>query len=366
MRQAKQHSQDLRETDEFLRSLIASDSPEKDKVNNHKPDNAVRQVNGRPKAPRLDPISRFSDPPAPPPQQPLPEKPDAARRPSHEPTVGSLKRTDTEKPAKPSSATSSPVSRESSQILSLIEALSTTRKELEAQNNRVKELEDLLRQERSARESAEEKARQSQLGLAAPHEAAPDENRDEDTVEQEVPEVEEITKPLDTHEPNGLAEDVETEKTEPPVLDVQAEKWQEKLSNMVTELAEMKQEVETFKQRAENAENESAETRKSLTEMIESMRREREAKAQAAPVEVSPAESQHAPDGAAVKKEVSAALHGVDSRHLKEVEHAVTALSQKQRRSALEHSTPYASMLGVVLLGVGLMAYLNGWQKIER
>lgn len=366
MKQAKQHSQDLRETDEFLHTLIASDSPDKEKMNNHKSENAVRQVNGRPKVPRLDPISRFSDPPAPPPQQPLPEKPDAARRPSHEPVVGALKRTETEKPAKPGSAVSSPVSRESSQIVSLIEALSTTKKELEAQNSRVKELEDLLRQERSARESAEEKARQSQPGRSE-DEAAP-ENPDVDSAEQEVPEVEEITKPHDIHEANGLLEDAETEKSEhPPVLDAQTEKLQQQLNNMVTELVEMKQQVETFKQRAEKAEDESAETRKSLAEMIESIRCEREAQAgktTASPNEASSTELNF--DGVDEKK-LSSAYHGVDSRHLKEVENAVTALTQKQRHhKMMENSTPYASMLGVVLLGVGLMAYLNGWQKIER
>jgi DNA repair exonuclease SbcCD ATPase subunit len=364
MKQAKQHSQDLRETDEFLHTLISSDSPDKEKMNSHKSDNAVRQVNGRPKVPRLDPISRFSDPPAPPPQQPLPEKPDAARRPSHEPAVGALKRTDTEKPSKPGSAVSSPVSRDSSQIISLIEALSTTKKELEAQNSRVKELEDLLRQERSARESAEEKALlQSQPGRSE-DEAAP-ENPDEDSVEQEVPEVEEITKPHDIYEANGLLEGVETEKSEHPVLDAQTEKLQEQLNNMVTELVEMKQQVETFKQRAEKAEDESAETRKSLAEMIESIRREREAQAKTTPPNEASLTESHILDAAGEKK-LSPAFHGADSRHLKEVENAVTALTQKQRHNMVENSTPYASMLGVVLLGVGLMAYLNGWQKIEK
>jgi len=38
------------------------------------------------------------------------------------------------------------------------------------------------------------------------------------------------------------------------------------------------------------------------------------------------------------------------------------------REAILYHSTPYASMVGVVLIGMGLMAYLNGWQppKADR
>lgn len=52
---------------------------------------------------------------------------------------------------------------------------------------------------------------------------------------------------------------------------------------------------------------------------------------------------------------------------MKELETAVTTLAQQQRKSkVLENSGPYASMVGVVLIGIGLMAYLNGWQKIER
>src|SRR3982074_1982294 len=126
MMHAKQQSQDLRQTDDFLHTLMSQESSAK--VNSKNENSLSRQMNGRPKVPRIDPISRFSDPPAPPPQQPLPEKPDAARRSTQEPNIGSLKRSDTEKPSK--SATSSPSSsRDSSQIVSLIEALSVTKKE---------------------------------------------------------------------------------------------------------------------------------------------------------------------------------------------------------------------------------------------
>ena len=30
------------------------------------------------------------------------------------------------------------------------------------------------------------------------------------------------------------------------------------------------------------------------------------------------------------------------------------------------HAAPFASMLGVVIVGVGIMAWLNGWQRVER
>jgi hypothetical protein len=52
-----------------------------------------------------------------------------------------------------------------------------------------------------------------------------------------------------------------------------------------------------------------------------------------------------------------------------DLERAVaTALASKSydRNEMLLQSAPYASILGVVLIGVGLMTYLNSWQKLEK
>jgi pSer/pThr/pTyr-binding forkhead associated (FHA) protein len=43
-----------------------------------------------------------------------------------------------------------------------------------------------------------------------------------------------------------------------------------------------------------------------------------------------------------------------------------TTLSHPHDRTALSEAAPYASLIGVVLLGVGMMAWLNGWQRVER
>jgi hypothetical protein len=370
IKQAKQQSQDLRQTDEFLQTLISSDNnAEKDKFN-HKSENSFRQMNGRPKMSRIDPISRFSEPPAPPPQQPLPEKPDVARR--TEQPAGSLKRSDTEKPPK-DAAPSSPVSKESSQILSLIEALSLTKKELEAQNGRVKELEDLLRQERLARESAEEKSRKPEyhdiLGEDGVTNAqAALEQAREENAEQVVSEVEEITKSREAQETDAVA-DVPESVDEEPLVDAQTQKLQQKLDNMVIELTEMKLQVKSFKQRAEKAEGETAEVRKSLAEMIETIRQERDA-AQAKEVfhedEADVAETHgigKSDEEVPANRKIRA---GTDPHKIQELENAVSSLTQQRKHDVLQSSTPYASMVGVVLLGIGLMAYLNGWQKIER
>jgi hypothetical protein len=366
MKQARQQSQDLRQTDDFLHTLMSPDSSDKEKVNSKNENSASRQMNGRAKVPRIDPISRFSDPPAPPPQQPLPEKPDVARRSTQESHIGSLKRSDTEKP--PKSETSSPSSsRDSSQIMSLIEALSVTKKELEAQNSRVRELEDLLRQERSARESAEEKARQAEKRSETNGPRSEVEAAFEPLVEP-ANEVDELRRDV-SHELDEANTQDETEQPKDIETKTSSD-IQQRVDTMVTELAEMKRQVEKFKQQAEKAEGDSLNSRKSLADMIETLRRERsstQGKGARSKENSSVTENLHDLSLSAKQDRPDSAIHhGLDPADLKELEDAVTALRQQRRHNLLENSTPYASMLGVVLLGVGIMAYLNGWQKIER
>jgi hypothetical protein len=378
MKQAKQQSEDLSQTNTFLTSLISQEVLEKDRskpfpIENH----ASRQANGRPKMPKLDPISRFSEPPAPPPQQPLPEKPDVPPRSSpsdQQPNNSSLKRSDTEKPKLPSG---SPVSRESSQILSLVEALSAAKKELEAQGARVKELEDRLRQERSARESAEERARRlegqslkhgpdSEIEAAFEPPAEPGETKVlDDTIVETTEEQAPISSP-----------DVATQ--EPPLSPQPAsDNLQQRLDSMMAEMDELKLQVEKYRKSAERAENDSAEARKSLAEMVETLRSERantglgaRHKFKAVCLDGTGAEGSSPIDGADF---MSSAMDSLTQQHrsitppqIKELESAATAFAKRDRAKMLEQSAPYASMLGVILLGVGIMTYLNGWQKVDK
>ena len=144
------------------------------------------------------------------------------------------------------------------------------------------------------------------------------------------------------------------------------------------EMEEMRHQVATFKERAENAENERAETRKSLAEMIETLRRERTAADEAAgakfeahvqepgePGGTAPGTKESTMPSKTEKLEES--CHTMRSPRAKEAADTSAALTaQQQKENALEQSGPYASMLGVVLLGVGLMAYLNGWQRMDK
>ncbi|RDK36435.1 cytoplasm to vacuole targeting Vps64 [Aspergillus phoenicis ATCC 13157] len=371
MKQAKQQSQELRQTDEFLTAIMKPGYVEKEKAKPPPVDNnAPRPVNGRPKMPRVDSFSRFSDPPAPPPQQPLPEKPDALPRNGTD-ALSPLKRSETEKSKL---GPNSPVTRENSQILSLIEALSSAKRELDSQGARVKELEALLIQERNARESAEEKARSLEMKST---QSAPGPTTDAE------PEDDSTKKPTEMEEPKTMPPDAEisTDSDAPTsekqsLAESQTDVLQRRLESMILEMEEMKKQVTMFKDRADVAENEAVEARKSLAEMIETLRQERAERAQGNAVSGAQTD---APASAGFPSEPreSAEEKGsvcaeqsqptATSSGTKAVDNADTTFAtQSHRHDVLEQSSPFASMLGVVLLGVGLMAYLNGWQKMDK
>ncbi|KAJ5523118.1 hypothetical protein N7513_012662 [Penicillium frequentans] len=382
LKQAKQQSMDLRQTDDFLTAIMKPGYAEKDKAS--KPSsfesNGPRQLNGRPKMPRVDSFSRFSDPPAPPPQQPLPEKPDAPTR-SAADSFSPLKRSDTEK-TKP--ATSSPVSRDSSQILNLIEALSSAKREIDTQGARVKELETLVLQERAARESAEEKVKNLELHLM-PQTNGVVKSEDvlaeqESAIKDEHDDSEEVQKPNGSILPSETSAAPDSHLPEPTAVDTT--QLEHRLETMMQEMEEMRKQMASFKDRAEKAEEDNVESRASLAEMIETLRRERAEKALVTTLgpksdpqghDQSKTTTGRAPaiENGAVdpEKKGGSSVQPLDpaSADGKEVNAAATGMATEYRRRQFLHDTsPYASMVGVVLLGVGIMAYLNGWQKLEK
>ncbi|KAJ6131579.1 hypothetical protein N7523_001285 [Penicillium sp. IBT 18751x] len=370
LKSAKQQSQDLRQTDEFLTAIMKPGYLEKERAT--KPtsfeNSAPRQLNGRPKMPRVDSFSRFSEPPAPPPQQPLPEKPDAMPRSASD--FSPLKRSDTDKQPK-SASSNSPVSRDSSQILSLVEALSSAKREIDNQGARVKELENLLLQERAARESAEEKIKKLELESAS-------EEGSKSKIAVDRPE-EEPTIKLEHDDSTTIAAETpapcEADQKESPA-EVNATLLQRRLENMMEEMEELRKQMASFKERAEKAEDESVESRKSLAEMIETLRKERAEKESVSTasdldphsqVSVTTISAQLPTENGSIESKMdgtSSNRHGPVTSN--EIEAAATAFATQHRRNFLEEASPYASMFGVVLLGVGLMAYLNGWQKMDK
>lgn len=365
MRNARLQAQDLGRTNQFIHTLLSKDDlKDLEKPEGLEHPKTVPMTNGIPVPFRADPKARFSDPPAPPPQQPLPEKPD----------VPSLKRGPTERPK--SGPPNSPVRPDNlSQIVQLTEALNNAKRDIDAQTARMLELEEMLQKERIAREEAEELAKRLEEsatvhmnGSAVPGELEPS---------VEVTEVSEDDKTVVDGTETEAAE--ETTPAVDPAQETAAA-LQSRIDLMETQMRDMKEQMEEWKQRCETVESERDADRKTLAEMVVQLRVE-EARREAAEEKArsrsrkrdadtngviagSPTDSivSKGPTGHVV--EPVANDEAPDAPTLSRASTITPANSgvrgQDQR---LQAALPYASMIGVVLFGMGLMAYINGWQS---
>lgn len=365
-------------------------------------------TNGFPPPAQLDAISPFSQPPAPPPQQPLPEKPDIPRyNVADSIPQNSLKRVSTEKST---SALNSPTKPEppSSQILALVEALTTAKREIDSQGDRVKQLEGLLKRERKARETAEERARR----LLESHPAPQEGNQQHGAVEEQdfepaLVSSEQLKHPLTNgcepnHQENSLQEPKSPRTPDPMIksaeelrsdtqfVDSSTSRLQERLDLMVREMDEMRIVMESYKRRAEGAEK----AQKGLADMVEQIRAGKltetdggsasattSSNTNVSPSSSSlPRSSSHPGSSDRISLESPSSVN----QHRRLINDAVSTQdatenigeSQRPLSTALQaqrwggrsgevvnQSAPYVSMVGVVLIGVGIMTWLNGWQR---
>jgi hypothetical protein len=152
MKLAMQQSQDLARARKCIEAMLGGESKpcEKESKKNSEKSRPSPIKN------KSDLKAQFSDPPAPPPQAPLPEKPDVARALADPLIQPLLRRAES---TRPSSANSSPTRTDhSGDILRLCEELKLAKGELSSQAERMKGLESQLALERLARESAESRA----------------------------------------------------------------------------------------------------------------------------------------------------------------------------------------------------------------
>ena len=291
----------------------------------------------------------------------------------------------------------------SSQIMSLVEALTSAKKEIDSQGDRVKHLEDLLRQERKARESAEERARRL-LDRSRALGVLDSGNVEEDAFNPPA----DVASSTERDLPNGYEADDEgissgkrdpiPESTSASLMssangerqdgiletNMVVSSMQEKLDILMREIDETKSQMEKYRRRAEDAE----EARDGLAQMVERIRRreidvkenDRTGERRNSSEDFTQTETDAYADDQdeiseaqnnAMKSKASSELNGSLTQSRKELQDlqiaAASALARSNHRTdRLMQSAPYASMLGVVLLGVGMMAYLNGWQKVER
>ncbi|KFY13227.1 hypothetical protein V492_03404 [Pseudogymnoascus sp. VKM F-4246] len=370
VRQAKLQNNDLSRTESFLDTLVTQQMFKEEE----KPEEPIKPLQPNGVSFKIDAKPRFSDPPAPPPQQPLPEKPDAPRVQTSE---TSLKRSNTERPRSATSA--SPVKESPSQIIALIESLESAKREIDEQSERMRNLEKMLHEEREARQAAEELAKRLEEESTRIH---------VNGFAKGGSIVEEAFEPPKEVAPEvvGLASTVagEAKSTASSAENVEASTniLKEKLELMMVEMREMKSQMETYRQRAETAETERDDGRKSLAEMVEKIRADEQARHETAErakaalsaanaAALSTAESEkEAEDLPPAAKDIGQNGAASTTHTTKPPESQPSIALQHhtsgQDQRLLEHSAPYASMIGVVLLGMGLMAYMNGWQKGER
>lgn len=380
MRAARLQANDLGRTDTFLNSLLS-----KEDIHVHEPAPLMPEpargphINGNSLPFRIDANPRFSDPPAPPPQQPLPEKPDVARSHAgdHQSSPIFLKRTTTERPRSVPSV--SPVRQEpTSQIITLVEALASAKKEIDSQSARMRDLEEMLLKERQAREMAEDIAQRLELESNA---------RTNGHTKSSVDDMEEAFEPpTDLSDVKEVQEIIDTPASEsevdPKAISESSLLLERRIEMMLVEIQELGKEMESFKNRAEVAELERDTSQKSLAEMVEKIRADDLIRRSSSvergstpPVEAALMER----IAGSESKDLQTMLldrieksngHAVSSKEKEIISAAIETISKPQSNhdALLYHTTPYASMIGVVIIGMGLMAYLNGWQppKVER
>ncbi|TGO33300.1 hypothetical protein BHYA_0254g00150 [Botrytis hyacinthi] len=360
MRTARLQNSDLGRADNFFGGLLSKDNVKE--LENAPNVELKPAANGSALSFRAEGKPRFSDPPAPPPQQPLPEKPDVARSHNFDPSspTASLRRSNTEKQR--SLANGSPVREVSSQIITLVEALASAKKEIDSQSARMRDLEEMLQKERQARETAEEMAKLLEL-------QTPD-------------------KTLNGSARSGMEGSILEDAFEPPSDDISSQEkadiqvdatgiadssrlLEQRLEIMVSDMQELRSQMESYKKRAESAEGERDTDRKTLAEMIEKIRSDEQLKQLSS-------DRSRSPSKQAFEKHVNGTANGGDLalhpiRRPNGMKHTPSenddlhasltrAIASKNvKHDLLYHSTPYVSMLGVVMVGMGLMAYLNGW-----
>ncbi|KAI9745311.1 MAG: hypothetical protein M1818_001591 [Claussenomyces sp. TS43310] len=367
-RTARLQTHDLGRTEQFFSTLMSNQElkgAEKGIAND-----VVKhaQANGGVMPFKMEGKPRFSDPPAPPPQQPLPEKPDTSRSHAFDHSTPSLKRSNTERPG--SFHNVSPVRQGSNiEMGSLVEALKEAKKEIDLQNGHIRDLRELLQKEREARETAEGRAKILELESTNAKMNGEIAEHPEGSIVDEA-----FDPPVETPEDraDAIADDpmVSVESVE-----TSTSQLQHKLDLMMTEMRDMKQHMEAYRQRAEIAESERDADRKTLAEMIMKIRSE----------EARTSSTDRARSLSKTRKKFANLIPGDEndageSEILQEHSNGI-ALNPSGSKNPLSmtlsrlppandqllyHSGPYASMVGVVLLGMGLMAYMNGWQKVER
>ena len=295
-----------------------------------------------------------------------------------------FQRSDTEKPLAVNGFSPNKLESPSSQISSLLNALTTARMEADSQSNRVKQLEEQLKQERRARESAEERARHLLDRSKIMFGAGVSNGDDAVSINSDSSQITTIECPEDSdgEYPNTASSNIAEMQKDTVKIDTSTSRLQDRLDLVLREMEELKAQMEFHKHRADAAEEE----RTGLADMVERIRngemkgkgregslRKRRSSEPATQTEPAPTAngSAHPGDRSRLKDQTGNidGANGVVDRskvQTRQLQDAIATALTLSKDDRLIQSAPYASILGVVLIGVGIMTYLNGWQKIDR
>lgn len=380
---AKQQSQDLARSKQCLDNLLSVE-PNKKSDKDSKSEKAVRMSPIRSKS---DMKTHFSEPPAPPPQQPLPEKPDVAKALADPAIHPLLMRSETARPVL--APNGSPTRADHSQaLLILTQELKLAKDQIPSLENRVKNLEHELKAERTARESAEERAQELECGT----------QRHADSAQTQTDKSGETSQ--------GTQSDDEEDEPEVAKLETEKPELKAQLDRLHAAMDEMKLQMEEYRRRAEVAETERDSARQSLAEMIEQKRAENAAEQKRSRSRSRSRRSSH-------NSESSKALAPTNGHAIEPANNGVFSLSSLLQQAGLEadqpltteqatelqrllakeipipedentssedtgatqsqlrerlayHGVPLTSGLVVVVIGMALMRYLDGWEKLQR
>ena len=357
---ARQQSRDIDRAKRCLEGLTDEGMKSDEKEDRHSPERDFKRSPSQ-----FYDSKRFSDPPAPPPQQPLPEKPDVARALADPVIQPLLRRADTARPN--SWAGGSPTRADHSEaLLVLTRELKMAKDQIPSLEDRVRLLEQQLSSERNAREVAEERASQLEVGA----------RKDSAHPSREGSEYGE-----------SLADPYGT-STAP---DLRAQ-----LDRMNALMHDMKQLMESYRRRADSAEQDRDSARKSLADMVEEKRRvlngsgspDDRTKDMRSPDHQENKTSLRPANGHAVGPAATATIFlptllaraGLNTTEPLTKQQALTLqrlLGQETVKSDVGggrtstsqlpyHGVPHACALTTVVLGLALMHYLNGWEKVQR
>ena len=317
-------------------------------------------------------VDGFPQPPAPPPSQPLPEKPDVGRILENPLIQPMLQRTNT---AKPGISSGTPGDQMQA-LFVLTHELKAAKDQIPDLQSRVQFLEQQLREEREARANAEERAYQLEQGSRK--------DSAEPAAKQAGPE----------HDVNTDSVSLGAGKGDDRLGTLQSQ-----LDRLQANMVDMKQQMEAYRRRAESAETQRDEARQSLAEMIEDKRSRMDA-------ELAPLSSlKLSRDSTSLDSDASRLLEGSANGHtirpsqIRPV--ALTILLEKAgvdgdkpltprqaaklqrvlrqemladdstvvgaRQVGLSyHGIPHAAAFTTVVVGLVVMGWLTGWEKPQR